>query len=234
MAPVLRDRAWSESSSRRSRSQGASAGVPQCHHQTGYSTSDASVRRAAVAAARPAASWSGCPSRRQGAASRVPSPSPIRSTSRAATSDSDSATLPSPSATIVRAAPGATMRRASFASRSRRRPSSARGVRGRAGMAELAGREQHQVDLEAALVGGGEQTARTERLVVRVCGHDDQAAYAVERQRPAVGPPGVGRPDLGGGAGAVVGEGRAGHHGDAALTSRPSVAVSRSAWCWRR
>ena len=85
-------------------------------------------------------------------------------------------------------------------------------------MAELARGQQDQVDLQAALVGGRQETPGAERLVVRVCGHDDEPPYAVERQRRPVRPPGVGLPDLGGRAGPVVGERRArGHHGDAPL-----------------
>ena len=56
-----------------------SEGADRCHHQIGYSHSEAPVRCAAVAAARPAASWSGWPSCRHGATTQLRRPSPRRS-----------------------------------------------------------------------------------------------------------------------------------------------------------
>ncbi len=96
MAARLLARAASSRRRIRASGQGRVSAVPQCHIQTGYSTSRASVRRAATAAARPTASWSGWPSWRQGAASSVRAAGdPIAATSAATSASSRAASEPS-------------------------------------------------------------------------------------------------------------------------------------------
>ncbi len=110
------------------------------------------------------------------------------------------------------------------------------GRRGR--MRGLAGRGDHDVDAHAALVGHHQQAAGAERLVVRVRGDDDQSGRRAGEQlveveswqRTLVQP---GAPlGLAGARSAVV----EGHHccSSSLSSSRPRLARSRSAWCWRR
>ena len=95
---VCDSRAQPGAGTERARSHGTtgSAGVAQCHIQTGYSSSTTPVRVHAAAAARPTASWSGCPSPRQVAAHQVSGPAVRRiSTSDSVSRSSWSASSPS-------------------------------------------------------------------------------------------------------------------------------------------
>ena len=74
--------------------------LAQCQNHTGYSHRSAPVRRAAVAAARPAASWSGCPSRSpRGHDERLPAVAHELDQPRASTRSSWPSTSPSESST---------------------------------------------------------------------------------------------------------------------------------------
>ena len=97
-ARLLRSTAQRASGTARARSHGTagSSGTAQCHIHTGYSSKVTPVRTHAAAAARPTASWSGCPSPRQVAAHHVRGAAPSRiPVSRSASRSSWSASRPS-------------------------------------------------------------------------------------------------------------------------------------------
>ena len=86
---------WLPGAARRPSSSCPGRGTCQCQAHTGYSSNRAPVRYAAAAATRPAASWSGWPSRRHGATSSVRPPSPTSPVSRSMHASSAAATSPS-------------------------------------------------------------------------------------------------------------------------------------------
>ena len=166
---------------RRCRARGSSRWA-QCQNQIGNSHSSASVRRAAAAAHRPRAAWSGCPSSDQVVTSRVPRPSPTISTRRGGelVDVVAEATVGEPEPMHLRRQQGGAedVHGGLATRRGDARPSPRAVWVGESGWLPFAVGGADEDDRDLGVAGGRDQAAGSQRLVVGVGTHHDHAVGA--------------------------------------------------------